>query len=107
MTPQRPNQLPSGSCSRENELDGLLYALVFARVAVGGEHLEHSSRDVDRRRIKHRVVVGKRDVLEDHLGVVFVEAAPAAVTALHGKFPIDGALSNLVLVALAGIVDFA
>ena len=57
------------------------------------------------RRIEHGVVIGEGDVLEDHLGVVFVEAAPAAVAALHGEFPLDGALRNLVLIALAGIVD--
>ena len=55
-------------------------------------------------RIEHRVVIRERDVLEDHLGVVFVEAAPAAVAALHGQFPLDGARGNLVLIALARIV---
>ena len=82
-------------------------ALVFARVAVDGQHLQHAAGDVDRRRIEHGVVVREGDVLEDHLGVVFVEAAPAAVAALHGELPLDGALRDLVLIALAGIVDLA
>ena len=76
-----------------------------ARVAVGGEHLKNTSSDINSRRVQHRVVISERDVLENHLGVVFVEAAPAAVFALHGEEPVDGAQGNLMLVALARVVD--
>ena len=88
----------------ENELNGLLDALVSARIAIAGQHLQHAPGNVHRRRIEHGVVIGEGDVLEDHLGIVFVEAAPAAVLALHGELPCDGALGHLMLVALAGIV---
>ena len=39
-----------------------------------------------------------------HLGVVFVEAGPAAVLALHGKDPGNRALANIVLIAFPGVV---
>ncbi len=99
-----PEPASVGLLFGEDELDGFLHALVVARESIGGQHLQNAPRNVDRRRIEHRVVIGERDVLEDHLGVVFVEAAPAAVAALHGKLPVDGALRDLVLITLAGIV---
>ncbi len=34
-------------------------------------------------------MVSERDVLEDHLRIVFIEAGPATVLALHGKDPIQ------------------
>ena len=91
----------------EDELDGPLHPLVFARVAVGGKHLEHAAGNIHAGRIEHGVVIREGDVLEDHLGVVFVEAAPAAVFALHGELPADGALGYRDLIALAGIVNLA
>ncbi len=50
-------------------------------------------------------MVGKRNVLEDHLGVVFIETGPAAVLALHGKDPVQRALRHVNLVAFAGMAD--
>src|SRR5581483_1004327 len=77
----------------EDKLDSLLYTAVFARVAVGRQRLENSAGDVHCGRIQHRVVVCEGDVLENHLGVVFIEAGPAAVFALHREDPLDGALA--------------
>ena len=78
----------------EDELDRLLHSLVATGVAVVREHLQDAAGDVDRRRIEHRVVVGERDVLEDHLRVVFVEAGPATVLALHGEDPVQRPLAT-------------
>jgi len=39
------------------------------------------------------------DVLEHHLVIIFVERCPAAVFALHGKYPVNRALHRLPLVA--------
>src|SRR5271156_5152116 len=87
-----------------NELDGALDALVLAAVAVGGKRFENAAGDVHGRRIEHGVVVGEGDLFEDHLRVVPIEAGPAAIFALHGEDPFDGALRYVVLIALAGIV---
>ena len=44
-------------------------------------------------------MIGKRNVLEHHAVVVFVERRPAAVLALHRQDPVDGALHRFALVA--------
>src|SRR5580704_8400010 len=75
-----------------DKFDGALDALVLTGIAVGGKCFEDAAGDVDSRRIEHGVVVSKRDLLEDHLRVVFVKAGPSAVLALHGEDPVDGAL---------------
>jgi len=46
-------------------------------VPVTRETLQNPPRDVDGRRIKHGVVIGKGHVLEHHAVVVFVERGPA------------------------------
>src|SRR5580698_4278319 len=89
----------------EDELDSLFDALVFARVAIDGQHLQNAPGNVDGRRIEHRVMIGKRDVLEDHLRVVFIEAGPAAIPALHGEYPVDGAQTDIMLIALARVIN--
>ena len=45
-------------------------------------------------------MIGKRNVLEDHAVVVFVERGPAAVLALHRQNPVQRALHRLVVIAL-------
>ena len=74
-------------------------------VAVRRQHLENPPCDIHRRWIQHGVVVGKRNVLEDHSVVVFVERSPAAITALHGENPVDGALDRLSLIAAVRMLD--
>ncbi len=54
-------------------------------VSIGREHFENASSDVHGRGIEHGVVIGERNVLEDHAVVIFVERRPAAVLALHGE----------------------
>ncbi len=49
-------------------------------------------------------MVGKGNVLKHHLGVVFIEAGPAAILALHGEDPGDRALAHIVLVAFPRVV---
>ncbi len=46
-------------------------------------------------------------MLEHHLVVVFVERGPAAVLALHGKNPVNGALHRLALVTAVGMLHAA
>src|SRR5579885_3739617 len=87
-----------------NKFDGLLDALVLTRISVGGEHFQNAAGNVYRWRIEHRVMVGKGHILEDHLRIVFVEAGPAAVTALHGEDPVNGPFADIVLITLAWIV---
>ena len=74
-------------------------------VSVGGEHFEDASGDVDRRRIEHGVVIGEGHVLEDHAVVILVERSPAAIAALHGENPVNGALHGLALVAPVGMLN--
>ncbi len=50
-----------------------LTALSLQGKAVRRQALQHASRNIDRRRIEHGVVIGKGNVLEDHAVVVFVE----------------------------------
>src|ERR1700682_2228832 len=76
-------------------------------VAVGRQHLKDPARDVDRGWIEHGVVVGEGNILEDHAVIVFVERGPAAVLALHGENPVDGALRRLTLVASVGMLHAA
>ena len=39
--------------------------------------------------------------------VVFIERRPAAVFALHGEYPVDGALDRLALVASVAVLNAA
>ena len=57
-----------------------------------------------RRRIDHRVVIRKRNRLENLLRVVLVERRPSAVLALHRKHPLHRTLRHFVLIALTRIV---
>ena len=76
-------------------------------VAIGRHHLQDAAGNVDRRRIEHGVVIGEGHVLKHHAVVVLVERSPAAVLALHGEDPVDGALDGLALVATVGMLDAA
>src|SRR5439155_27245780 len=88
-----------------NELQRSFHGGMIFVVAVRREHLENPACDIHRRWIQHGVVVGKRNVLEDHSVVVFVERSPSAITALHGKDPIDRALDRLPLIAAVWMLD--
>ena len=49
-------------------------------------------------------MVSEGHVLEDHAVVIFVEGCPAAVLALHGEYPVNGALHRLALIAAVGML---
>src|SRR5581483_3523948 len=87
-----------------NELDCLLDPPVALVISVCGQHLENPASDIDCRWIEHRVVVSKWNLLEDHAVVVLVERRPAAILALHGKDPVNGALHRLPLIAAVGML---
>ena len=50
-----------------------LHRLVLQRETMRRQALQHAARNIHRRRIEHGVVVGKRNVLEDHAVIVFVK----------------------------------
>ena len=89
----------------QDELNCLFDPRITARISVCRQHFQDAARDVHGRWVKHRVMVGKRNVLEDRLGVVFVERRPAAVLALHRKHPSDCPLLHLVLVPLSRCIN--
>src|SRR6185436_2546416 len=60
------------------------------------KQLQNARGDVGAFGVEHGVVVGKRDFLQDVLGAVLVEGAPAAVFALEGEGPVEAALEACV-----------
>ncbi len=83
MTPQRPNQLPSVSCSERIELEPALDGGVIAIEAEQAERLEHVRRDVGRRRVERLAEIAERNLRDDRPVVVFVERRPAAAARLR------------------------
>ena len=74
------------------ELDGATGRLTVARVLVRPEQLEATARQILRRWIEERAMVGERDVIQIEPVVVGVERAPPAVEALHAEHPAEPAL---------------
>jgi len=74
------------------EVDGALGGLEVLPVAERAEKLEPAARQVLRRGIEQRPVVGEGDVVEIEAIVVGVEGSPTPVRALHAEEPAEPAL---------------
>src|SRR2546426_535337 len=74
------------------EVERALRRLELAVVAERAEELEAASRQVLRRGIEQRAVVGERDVVEVEALVVRIERRPASVLPLHAEEPAEAAL---------------
>src|SRR5215470_5664521 len=65
-------------------------------IAQCSEHLEATSGQVGSTRIQQRMVIGKRDVVEDNAIVILIIGAPPTVGSMHREHPIgtspDGVL---------------
>src|SRR5256886_13607618 len=74
------------------EVERALRRLELSVVAERAEELEAASRQVLRRGIEQRAVVGERDVVKVEALVIRVERPPAAVLPLHAEEPAEAAL---------------
>ena len=69
------------------------------------ETFEHPRGDVGGGRIEHRVVVGKRNVIQELEIVLVIEGAPAAVAILHADEPGKPAANRATQRSRIGIGD--
>src|SRR5881628_1150883 len=74
------------------EIDRALSGLEVLPIAERAEQLEPAPRQVLRRRIEERAVVGEGDVVQIEAVVVGVEGGPAPVSALHAEEPAEPTL---------------
>src|SRR6185437_7422843 len=89
-----------------DKLDSLRNPRIFTGEAVACQHFKNASGNIDRWRIQHGIVIRERNMLENHFRIVFVEAGPASVLALHSPNPAYCALGHIVLISLPGILHF-
>ena len=68
--------------------------MVFV-VAQLRQHPHAPGADVGRRRVQQRAVIGKRNILQEHMIVIGVERTPASVIALHADDPFGAAFDGL------------
>src|SRR6266567_1679611 len=93
-----PPAVPSslGRLVAVEEVESPLHDRMRTGPAGRSKKFQHPSRHVGRRRIDHRIVVGKGNVSQGLAVVIAIEGSPAAIAVLHAHDPVGTAAHGVV-----------